>query len=46
VVEPNLMRGFIDRFAVSSAMRALDCSFDIWNEICRRAHGLWREQVR
>ena len=41
LVAPSLIRGFIDRFDVSSE----GCSFDIWHEICRRAHGLWREQT-
>jgi hypothetical protein len=42
VVGPGLMRGFIDHLAIGD----VDISFDVWNELCRRAHGLWREQAK
>jgi hypothetical protein len=42
VVAPGLMRGFIDRLHLGPE----ECSFDMWKEICRRAHGLWCERAR
>jgi hypothetical protein len=42
VVAPGLMRGRIDRLHLGPE----PCSFDMWKEICRRAHGLWGERAR
>lgn len=40
MVSPGLMRGTIDRLNTDPA----GCSFDMWQEVCRRAHRLWSER--
>ncbi len=41
IVAPGVMRGYIDRLALDTGIP----SYDMWRVICRRAHGLWREQT-
>ncbi len=41
LVAPGLMRGRIDKVNVGPEA----CSFDVWHEICRRAHALWRTRA-
>jgi hypothetical protein len=42
MVSPGLMRGTLDRLNSDPA----GCSFDLWIEVCRRAHRLWAERTR
>jgi hypothetical protein len=39
IVAPGLMRGTIDRLSADPSR----CSYDLWKEICSRAHGLRRK---
>lgn len=41
VVAPGLMRGWVDKVNVGPE----ECSFDLWHEMCRRAHTLWRTRA-
>lgn len=41
VVAPGLMRGWVDKVNVGPE----ECSFDLWHEVCRRAHTLWRTRA-
>lgn len=40
-VAPGLMRGWIDKVNVGPE----ECSFDVWHEMCHRAHTLWRNRA-
>jgi hypothetical protein len=40
-VGPGLMRGRVDKVNVGPE----ECSFDIWHEMCHRAHTLWRTRA-
>jgi hypothetical protein len=39
-IEPGLMRGIVDRFPHDPSQ----ASFEIWGEVCQRAHDLWSRE--